>query len=476
MHSPFAGSTSSQQAHFPWPNKEDYAHEHLTCDGHVVKPTIYARMEKGFQMIGGFWTCYRRNYFEVSCAFVLNPFCSNACIMLRGKQVQAFGMGISACVFDRDVNIDERRRVDILQFTPKRDTNDKRDLTIVRVWPGMPLQSHGGHGQRSLPYYATSRGPAFVPVLPYQGGSSRENSPHSGSPQRYPHDALPLVDHAGDGLYKQHTFDRLQFKTATANNGKRRASQQYYCLKIGLYADTRDDGASDPVWHRISEVFSEPLVVRGRSPNHYKNEDSGQDADEREGGEPGPSAHRTASFGRHTGYSYAHHYDSPDESRSRSNVGGFRGYGDNPDNSTPPDGSSESSMTPGDNIVSHFDQMGDDVKEEIRDGYHDAPGMNNYSYAPAPFTEPLSGPLPTDHQYQDSHNRLAYRMEHPGSLAAPRWEELDDSAMYRPATLQAFPSSEGFYPLNMTNDLTGSIDLFSRPDTAFQVHTQLHEQ
>ncbi|CEP09226.1 hypothetical protein [Parasitella parasitica] len=63
------------------------------------------------------------------------------------------------------------------------------------------------------------------------------------------------------------TFERLQFRVATANNGKRRASQQYFRLIFELVAQL-DDGSQ----HVVSECYSSPLVVRGRSPGHYSSE------------------------------------------------------------------------------------------------------------------------------------------------------------------------------------------------------------
>ncbi|CAO3696037.1 unnamed protein product [Rhizopus stolonifer] len=59
------------------------------------------------------------------------------------------------------------------------------------------------------------------------------------------------------------TFERLQFKTATANNGKKRATQQYFRLVFELVAQTEHE------MHVVSESYSQPLVVRGRSPGHY---------------------------------------------------------------------------------------------------------------------------------------------------------------------------------------------------------------
>ncbi|KAH6666010.1 hypothetical protein B0J14DRAFT_678618 [Halenospora varia] len=62
-------------------------------------------------------------------------------------------------------------------------------------------------------------------------------------------------------------FERIQFKTATANNGKRRATQQYYRLFVELFADLGPQSA-DP-WVKVALRMSPPLVVRSRNPGHY---------------------------------------------------------------------------------------------------------------------------------------------------------------------------------------------------------------
>lgn len=69
--------------------------------------------------------------------------------------------------------------------------------------------------------------------------------------------------------YTSHTFERVQFSEATANNGKRRAQQQYYHLVVELSAEI--DRASDRLV-KIARKLSAPIVVRGRSPGHYIDE------------------------------------------------------------------------------------------------------------------------------------------------------------------------------------------------------------
>lgn len=60
------------------------------------------------------------------------------------------------------------------------------------------------------------------------------------------------------------TYERLQFKSATANNGKKRATQQYFYLTAQLIAQDVNQ-----YQHVIATSQSSPLVVRGRSPGHY---------------------------------------------------------------------------------------------------------------------------------------------------------------------------------------------------------------
>lgn len=60
------------------------------------------------------------------------------------------------------------------------------------------------------------------------------------------------------------TFQRLQFRTATSNNGKRRTIQQYFVVIANVYAVT-DKG----VEVEVGRAESDPIAVRGRSPGHY---------------------------------------------------------------------------------------------------------------------------------------------------------------------------------------------------------------
>ncbi|CDS03740.1 hypothetical protein LRAMOSA01141 [Lichtheimia ramosa] len=177
---------------------------------------LHAKMDRGFFRADQDWACYRRNYFQVSSTFDVH----GVNYLLQGPevpcllrlendqlhQVEFFSIGASACVSGKP-----DKKIELVMMTPKRD-----------------------------------KGPQMIPrPQPVRAGGNL----HLASVGSSHH----IV-----------TFERMQFKTATANNGKRRAAQQYYEIIIDLYANT-----SQGQQIRVATCHSSPLVVRGRSPGHY---------------------------------------------------------------------------------------------------------------------------------------------------------------------------------------------------------------
>lgn len=172
-------------------------------------------MDRGFFLADNDWTCYRRNYFQVSGAFSihgLNHYYSEheaQCLVQDNGvfyPVYGFSMNISARVSNGD------KKIDLVQHTPKRDKGPQTTPSAKPIIPGGNLSMSSVGGNQSIV-----------------------------------------------------TFERIQFKTATANNGKRRAAQQYYVCLVDLYAEI--EGGSRRV--KVASCQSAPLVVRGRSPGHY---------------------------------------------------------------------------------------------------------------------------------------------------------------------------------------------------------------
>ncbi|CDH48272.1 ndt80 like dna-binding family protein [Lichtheimia corymbifera JMRC:FSU:9682] len=176
---------------------------------------LHAKMDRGFFRADQDWACYRRNYFQVSSTFDVHgvnyllqgP--EVPCLLRQSDQlhqVEFFSIGASACVSGKP-----DKKIELVMMTPKRD-----------------------------------KGPQMMPrPQPVRAGGNL----HLASVGSSHH----IV-----------TFERMQFKTATANNGKRRAAQQYYEIIIDLFANT-----SQGQQIRVATCHSAPLVVRGRSPGHY---------------------------------------------------------------------------------------------------------------------------------------------------------------------------------------------------------------
>ncbi|CAO3652944.1 unnamed protein product [Cunninghamella blakesleeana] len=181
----------------------------------LLQVRVQSKMDRGFFLADNDWTCYRRNYFQVSSTFSIhgiNRYYGEhelQCFVQTShhglQPVNRFLLGISAKVSNSD------KIIDLVQHTPKRD---KGPQTIPHPKPITP------NGNLSLSSVGTNQNIA--------------------------------------------TFERIQFKTATANNGKRRAAQQYYVVVVELYAETHEGERIC-----VASCISSPLVVRGRSPGHY---------------------------------------------------------------------------------------------------------------------------------------------------------------------------------------------------------------
>lgn len=211
----------------------------------VVKPGIQANFGKNFFASEGKWTCYRRNYFAVSCSFSLHPFTSMPLYVRLADQTQqpirGYAMGISAIVNGQFGDTRE-----LVQHTPKRDKKSERKPAKITLHPTPPPSlttgsNDGSHGAFGLGSQS----------LNYNSSFKAATQPTQQPPTSY-------------------TFERIQFQKATANNGKRRAQQQFYNLVVELYAEITNPVSGESQWIPIARRHSHPMVVRGRSPGHYK--------------------------------------------------------------------------------------------------------------------------------------------------------------------------------------------------------------
>jgi meiosis-specific transcription factor NDT80 len=229
-------------------------HQLQNTDGQILRPEIFGKIDKGFFMADSDWTCYRRNYFSLNCSYTLHPAIPSGPIHLlqhgaSSPQVYGFALSIAAVVDGPD-----GKAIELVQHTPKRDKGPQEKPSRITLSP-RPPPSQGMYGGDSG-LGSGSRG------LYDQSYGQNPNQPAT-----------------------EATFERIQFKNATANNGKRRAAQQYYHLLVELFADL---GTHHPDRYiKIASRISAPMVVRGRSPGHYQNERRGSNASTGPGGSGG---------------------------------------------------------------------------------------------------------------------------------------------------------------------------------------------
>lgn len=220
-----------------------------------AKVDINGTIDKGFFLSDNEWTCYRRNYFSCGCSFSLSPYMPGMAIQFTatdGKvfSVYGFAVSISAVVSDN-----ESHSIELVQHTPKRDKGPIINPEKVRLGV-KPPQPHGHH----LDMFPNSVGGRYADNFNPQPGS-----------QSHP---------------TEHTFERIQFKQATQNNGKRRAAQQYYQLVVELWGDAGPMSDGQTHFVKIATRKSAKMIVRGRSPGHYQNDRRGSQSSG-PGGHPG---------------------------------------------------------------------------------------------------------------------------------------------------------------------------------------------
>ena len=226
----------------------DILHHPIIANGQTVKPEIQAKIHnKKFLNVDDKWTCYRRNYLAISCSFSLQPWSTGPYhlkFLDQGTElIRNFSMSISAIV-----NAQHEEVRELVQHTPKRDKQSERPPGRVRLQPLQPSTLGIGHGSASNGQHGFTLTSQPAGLLDYSASYSSTSQP-----------SQPPT---------HHTFERIQFQKATANNGKRRAQQQYYNLVVDLYAEVASPAGSE--WIKIARRVSQPMVVRGRSPGHYR--------------------------------------------------------------------------------------------------------------------------------------------------------------------------------------------------------------
>lgn len=246
----------------PW--SETISYGAITTDaGYDVALEILCYMEKGFAYRKDKWLAYRRNYFAVTCAVLLNSQ-PNSRVFFSGRAVQAFVMGPSAAISPNAEGTSiQSRPIKLAQFTSKRI---ERPLEFVHVVLGMPLDGSDAHDHffgRSTP------APCLASTLHLPLQTAGQNT--SVKSEHHTLDPSPLVACTSSNNSRKHCFDRLQFKSATYSG---RPNQQSYYVIITLWADVRDEDSRTPDWRKVAAKESAPVIVRSRHPAYYIGEDN----------------------------------------------------------------------------------------------------------------------------------------------------------------------------------------------------------
>lgn len=240
----------------------------------MMTPCIEAKIQKGFFQVDNKWTCYRRNYFTVTCGFQIKPTIYDDQLYLRMhpagqlQRISQFSVQISAKTAPATNQESESRA--LVQYTPKRDKATESTPKKVVVQPAqVSILQPPNHFHPNMGLY-TSQPTSLGGIGSDFGGQSFGTANHVPNPPQ------------------SHTFERIQFQKATANNGKRRAQQQYFHIVVDLFANVGGGPGTDP-WIQIATAESQPMVVRGRSPGHYKDNrrDSSASMDPDRGGGAG---------------------------------------------------------------------------------------------------------------------------------------------------------------------------------------------
>ncbi|KAI1810624.1 p53-like transcription factor [Poronia punctata] len=374
--------------------------------GTQVKVEIHGHIDKGFFLSDGDWTCYRRNYFSCVCSYSLTPYYPNATLHFIPSgtastyTVHGFAMCISAVVSDSD-----SQSVDLVQHTPKRDKGPITKPEKVRLLPKPAQQAQHPMGMYQ-DHHALAGGARGM----YEGYGQSSQSPYS----------------------TEHTFERIQFKQATANNGKRRAAQQYYHLVVELFADVGSQGGEQFI--KVAERKSAKMIVRGRSPGHYQSERRGSTSSGPGGSSGMPGGYSSsqvmgADFGTGSSSLLPNAYSGTYEVRS-----GHYGATRHPDLGLEP-------MIPSAEEAKAIDTTKDYqyYPATIYEGVETRQGIDMYPHRNDPDTL-MTGTNPAG---EPGHSKVKHEYE-----TLPRIHYQAGSA-YHPRSCSRFggrPSSDGFYP------------------------------
>lgn len=162
-------------------------------------------------------TCYRRNLWQCSGQITLPKYGVSAVVTEQGRRVPVFDLAAS--------------------------------ITGIESIEGKSTEII------SIPWKSSTANPA---------GAASEDTKIAGAPPQVPLDLGSGQELDGNMISVPVSWKRLQFKHATANNGRRKGLQQHYVVQISLLGKTKSGE-----YLKIAEIQSGPVIVRGRSPRNF---------------------------------------------------------------------------------------------------------------------------------------------------------------------------------------------------------------
>ncbi|KAJ3108508.1 hypothetical protein HK100_003426 [Physocladia obscura] len=197
-----------------------------------LKPAI----DRGFFLADEDWTCYRRNYFQISTVFTIK------------ESVPASAVSVSL-----ETHVSEN-----LVTASAGSSHQSYYLEIDdKLVPVVSFHTHISARTNATPTTNS------VPAELVQHLSKRDKGPLT--------QPVPRLSEPGEN--NRTVFDRLQFKTATGNNNRKKSltgastgPQQQYFIVVAEILVKVESGE----FYRVCESAMETgVVVRGRAPGHY---------------------------------------------------------------------------------------------------------------------------------------------------------------------------------------------------------------
>ncbi|KAK9454487.1 hypothetical protein V1511DRAFT_460401 [Dipodascopsis uninucleata] len=288
---------------------------------HPVRVHIHASIPRGLRYESARWLAYRRNYLVISAAVSFDlPL---GALPLPSPSGLASGLSpLKSSIDNHNFLVDMStngsksdirrvkffaltvvaedevtgRPVELVQHTSKRDLGPRRKPVVARIrptvsdsrTPGGTTSTHNfGANVASTPT-TTFQNDSYYTTASAKSSSSSNNQldmedVHSGIFGEFCSSGLAgnsissVSDEDEQTVATSVCFERIQFKRATANNGRKNTAQQMFRVVVVLYAavDDNEDGCDKVKYVEVQRVATVGIMVRGRSPGHYAYRGSG---------------------------------------------------------------------------------------------------------------------------------------------------------------------------------------------------------